>query len=302
MTLFNTEGPSFPPSAVSAPPMRPCPCVEQVIPTSSVPDTLWVPLDEAVYAWTTFGTMTMHNAALIATGSALHAISWEQTALRHYTHAQQGLRSLRMTSARPTVLSLLTFTTDALAHATEQWRRVILWLERLANAHDDPPDASVLDTIRDLYRQATDFQHRLWLLAGEVQQEQRGRHIPRWSTIRHVPPHAQKEERANASVPPQSILQRTTRCFARFPVWAGTDSTSIGSTSVTTIRGWRRSVPAQRRAFLRLASRRRALPHTGSRAATSCCITCISANTPNDAATPYSRAGGADDAGQRSTH
>jgi hypothetical protein len=173
MTRFNTEGPSFPSSATTpAPSLSPCPCAEQVIPTSSTPDTLWVPLDEAVYAWTTFGTMTMHNAALIATGSALHAIAWEQTALRHYTDAQRGLRSLRTASAKPTVLSLFAFTTDALAHASEQWRRVILWLERLANAHDDPPDAEVLDTIRDLYRQATDFQHRLWLLAGEVRQEQ----------------------------------------------------------------------------------------------------------------------------------
>ena len=175
MTLFNTEGPSFPSSATApTPSLRPCPCAEQVIPTSSVPDTLWVPLDEAVYAWTSFGAITMHNAALIATGTALHAISWEQTALRHYTNAQRECRFLRMrtASATPTVLSLFAFTTDALAHASEQWRRVILWLERLANAHDDPPDASVLDTIRDLYRQATDFQHRLWLLAGEVRQEQ----------------------------------------------------------------------------------------------------------------------------------
>jgi hypothetical protein len=170
MTLFNTEGPSFSPSA-TAPSIRPCPCAEQVIPASSVPDTLWVPLDEAVYAWTAFGAMTMHNAALIATGSALHAISWEQTALRHYTNAQRGLCSLRTASATPTVLSLLAFTTDALSRASEQWRRVVIWLERLANAHDDPPDAAVLDSIRDLYRQATDFQHRLWLLAGEVQQE-----------------------------------------------------------------------------------------------------------------------------------
>jgi hypothetical protein len=174
MTHFNTEGPSFPPSAtVSAPSLGPCPCAKQVIPASSIPDTLWMPLDEAVYAWTTFGAMTMHNAALIATGSALHAISWEQTALRHYTTAQQEWHFLCMRAARvtPTVLSLFTFTTDALARASEQWRRVVIWLERLANAHDDPPDAEVLDTIRDLYRQATDFQHRLWLLADEVRQE-----------------------------------------------------------------------------------------------------------------------------------
>src|SRR5579863_5486842 len=172
MTLFDTEGQAVPPSALSAPFIRSCPCVEQVIPASSAPDTLWVPLDEAVYAWTTFGTMTMHNAALIATGSALHAISWEQTALRHYTNAQQGLRFQRTANATPTVLSLLAFTTDALAHATEQWCRVILWLDRLVNTPDDPPDPDILDPTRDLYRQATDFQHRLWLLAGEVRQEQ----------------------------------------------------------------------------------------------------------------------------------
>jgi hypothetical protein len=172
MTLFHAEGTPFSsPESPPAPVPASCPCAEQVIPTSSVADTLWVPLDEAVYAWTTFGAMTMHNAALIATGSALHAIAWEQTALRHYTDAQCSLRSLRMSSARPTVLSSFTFTMDALSHATEQWRRVVIWLERLANAHDAPPGAEVLETIRDLYRQATDFQHRLWLLTGEVRQE-----------------------------------------------------------------------------------------------------------------------------------
>ena len=154
-------------------PTMSCPCAEQVIPASTaVSDTLWVPLDEAVYAWTTFGTMTMHNAALLALGTAIHAISWEQTALRHYTQAQQGLRFLRTASATPTVLSLFAFTADALAHATDQWHRVVIWLERLANDHTDPPTADVLDTIRDLYRQAMDFQHRLWTLSGVVRQEQ----------------------------------------------------------------------------------------------------------------------------------
>ncbi len=89
MTLFHAEGTAFPVSATPFSSLAPCPCArtgDSFVTVAS--DTLWLPLDEAVYAWTTFCTLTMHNAALIATGTALLALSWEQTALRHYTKAQ----------------------------------------------------------------------------------------------------------------------------------------------------------------------------------------------------------------------
>jgi hypothetical protein len=173
MTLFHSEGAAFPSSAAPSPSVpSPCSCSEQVIVPSPSPDLLWKPLDEVVYAWTTFGTMTMHNLAIIALGTAIHAVSWEQTALRHYTQAQQRRLFPRSPAITRTVSSLLEQTVHDLAEAAERWRKVVLWLERLANAHDDPPDAEVLDTIRDLYRQAAADQHRLWTLTGQIRQEQ----------------------------------------------------------------------------------------------------------------------------------
>ncbi len=102
----------------------------------------------------------------------MHALSWEQTALRHYTKARYHLQSVRTDNDLRTVSLLLEQTLRNLSEATDRWHRVILWLDRLANSYDDPPDAVVLDTIRDLYRQAMEFQHRLWTLSGAIQQEQ----------------------------------------------------------------------------------------------------------------------------------
>ena len=169
MTPFNSEGMSFPSSPVSS---LTCSCTEQIITSTPSPDLLWKPLDEVVYAWTTFGAMTMHNAALIALGTAIHAISWEQTALRHYTQAQQRRLFHRSPTVMRAVSSLLEETVHDLSEAAERWRKVVLWLNRLANAHDDPPDAGVLDTIRELFRQAVNDQHRLWTLTGQIRQEQ----------------------------------------------------------------------------------------------------------------------------------
>ncbi len=175
MTHFNTEGPSFPSSVPAPSAPSSCPCAEQIIPASSVPDTLWVPLDEAVYAWTTLCTRTMHYAALMAAGTALHAIAWEQLALRHYIQAQQSPQF-----SRPATLlrhgssgsSLLTRTLEALSEALNRWPTVTLWLEQLANSLDDPPDAEVLEIIRDLSRQVVEFQRRLWVLLGTIREEE----------------------------------------------------------------------------------------------------------------------------------
>jgi hypothetical protein len=172
MTHFNTEGPSFPSSAtVPASSIGPCPCSEEVIPTSNVADTLWVPLDEAVYAWTTLCTRTMHYAALMATGTALHAIAWEQLALRHYHQAQQVRTQFPHFSCPPTAVRH-DRTLQALSEALNRWPTVTLWLDQLANSHDDPPDAEVLETIRDLSRQVVEFQQRLWTLSGTIREEE----------------------------------------------------------------------------------------------------------------------------------
>lgn len=167
MTPLSSEGIPFSVSSVS------CSCAEQVIPASSDSASLWQPLDELVYAWATFCTQTMHHAALIVTGIALHALSWEQTALRSYTLAQQS--SVIPHAGRPistTSAALLERTLHDLSQARDRWHRAITWLDRLANNADDPLEPEALDSLRTLYRSATEQQRRLWLLTGEIQQEQ----------------------------------------------------------------------------------------------------------------------------------
>lgn len=144
---------------------------EQVLLAPIAVDSLWQPLDEAVYAWASFSTLTMHNSALIASGTALLALSWEQTALHHYTQACSRLNEARPgLSGRPLV-SLLDQTMHGLAQATDHWQRVIVWLDRLVHARTDPPEGETLATIYDLYRQAEETQRRLWTLTGHLRQE-----------------------------------------------------------------------------------------------------------------------------------
>lgn len=135
------------------------------------PDPLWQPLDEAVYAWACFSTLSMHNSALIASGTALLALSWEQTALHHYTQAQQRMQHMPPGSSSRPIISLLDQSITGLTQATDLWQRVILWLDRLLHARTDPPEGDTVATIHDLYRQAEETQHRLWTLAGQVRQE-----------------------------------------------------------------------------------------------------------------------------------
>lgn len=134
-------------------------------------DPLWQPLDEEVYAWANFSTFTMHNSALIASGTALLALSWEQTALHHYTQARQRLQEMDPDSSLRPIISLLDQTMHDLAQATDHWQRVIVWLDRLVHARTDPPEGETVETIHALYRQAEETQHRLWTLTGDIRQE-----------------------------------------------------------------------------------------------------------------------------------
>jgi hypothetical protein len=146
---------------------------EQVIAVATMTaPSLWIPLDEAVYDWTTFVTLSLHTAALVASGTALLALSWEQSALRHYTKAQQALPGAKTLADRQHVVVLLQQALGSLKEATDRWRRVIVWLDRYAQSYDNPPDTEMLETIRERYQQVTIFQHRLWMLSGFIRQEQ----------------------------------------------------------------------------------------------------------------------------------
>ena len=60
--------------------------------SSTTPSTLWLPLHQAQETWASFGKASSTTRALIATGHAFLALSWEQSALRQYQQAMQQQR------------------------------------------------------------------------------------------------------------------------------------------------------------------------------------------------------------------
>jgi hypothetical protein len=125
--------------------------------------TFWVPLDETIQAWATFGAQVTSASALTATGMAFLALSWETSALHHRTWAYKDQqRGLRRSAVRG-----LGQTMQDLSHATTHWNQAALWLERLANDEHYPADD--LEPVRALMRQVLSQQQRVWTLMQEVQ-------------------------------------------------------------------------------------------------------------------------------------
>src|SRR5229473_3477819 len=105
-------------------------------PYSPLLSTFWVPLDETIQAWASFGAHATSAPALTATGTAFLALSWETSALHHRTKAYQAQqRGLRRSSVRGLGQSM-----QDLSHATNHWSQAALWLERLADDERYPAD------------------------------------------------------------------------------------------------------------------------------------------------------------------
>lgn len=136
-------------------------------PSSSLPSTLWLPPDAFTQPWADFGAEALAPAALIATGQAFLALSWEASALRHYAWAQQEqcYGTLRLAPR------YLKDTFRALSEALGHWRRAALWLERLRQ-NEGPHSSSYLHAIQTLFGEAIKQQQRLSTLLEQVRQEQ----------------------------------------------------------------------------------------------------------------------------------
>ena len=133
---------------------------------SSSPTTSWIPLDELATTWANFGAETAASSlALTTTGTTFLALSWEASALRHYTWAWQEYCQCRTRNATRWYGQAM----EDLTEASRQWSRVVMWLERLANDEQQcsPP---TLEQVRDLISQAMAQQQRLWQLTQEIQQ------------------------------------------------------------------------------------------------------------------------------------
>ncbi|SRR5712691_9073992 len=134
-------------------------------PFSPLLSTSWVPLDETIQAWATFGAQAASAPALTATSMAFLALSWETSALHHRTWAHQHQqRGLRRSAVRRLGKSM-----QDLSQATTHWSQAALWLER--QALDERYPADDLEPVREIMRQALSQQQRVWTLMQEVQED-----------------------------------------------------------------------------------------------------------------------------------
>jgi hypothetical protein len=129
--------------------------------------TLWVPLEATIEHWASFGIEAITPAALIATGTAFYALSWEMIALRHYTKAcqerERGDRGIR------SVAHWLERAVQDLDCAIDQWNQVLCWLHQTGcNEQQDPTSQQAMLNLRE---EASEHQERRRALHGQVQQE-----------------------------------------------------------------------------------------------------------------------------------
>jgi hypothetical protein len=161
--------------ASTSPTTVPCTCLtrsqqqQQATPAaaSPTPSTLWLPLHEAQEMWASFGKQATITHALIATGHAFLALSWEQSALRHYQQAMQQQR-LGYTRAMDCSLEECLRNLDAAMH---HWHPSYSQLERLINHATLCDGDQERETIRDLLMAIASFQRRLGSLYEQVAQE-----------------------------------------------------------------------------------------------------------------------------------
>ena len=131
---------------------------------------LWVPLDEVRQAWASFGAEALSVPALLATGTAFRALSWETSALRYHRLADQAQQrgGLFQDAAAP----WLDLVVLDLSEAIRDWQSVQLWLERLASNRDTRPTCTEpLEQVRALSEQVTAQQERLHHLLEQMRQE-----------------------------------------------------------------------------------------------------------------------------------
>jgi hypothetical protein len=127
--------------------------------------TAWMPLDALIQEWAAFGAQAAATPALIATGMAFLALSWETSALHHRTWAYQDRRRGFGRSA----VRDLGQTMQDLSHAIGHWSQAALWLER--QALDERQPMEDLDALRLLLHQVLGQQQRVWARMQEVQED-----------------------------------------------------------------------------------------------------------------------------------
>jgi hypothetical protein len=119
--------------------------------------TSWVPLDETIQVWASFGARATSAPALSATGIAFLALSWETSALHHRTWAYQDRQRGRSRSAARDLGQSM----QDLSLAIRHW----------SQAFDEHHPVEDLEPVRALLSQVLSQQQRIWMLMQEVQED-----------------------------------------------------------------------------------------------------------------------------------
>jgi hypothetical protein len=151
---------------------------------------LWVPSDEVRQAWASFGAEVLSAPALLATGTAFRALSWETSALRYHHLAYQAQQrgGLFQDAAAPWLDRVIL----DLGEALRDWQSVQVWLERLAASRDSRQTCTEpLEQVHALSQQVVTQQERLRCLLGQIRQE-RSAYCPGGLATTPITPAAQR--------------------------------------------------------------------------------------------------------------
>ncbi len=124
----------------------------------------WMPLEDIVEQWATFGGTFLTYPALMTTSTVFSAFSFEASALQHYNETCKAQLNGAEVTARAAFEQMI----EDLQQASSRWISAMYWLERFASGGQHTE--ITLTLIRTLFSQATEQLERLGLLTRQVHQ------------------------------------------------------------------------------------------------------------------------------------
>jgi len=124
----------------------------------------WMPLEDIVEQWATFGGTYLTYTALMTTSTVFSAFSFEASALQHYKEACKAQVNGAEITARAAFEQLI----EDIQQTSSRWISAMYWLERFASGSQHTE--TTLTLIRTLFSQATEQLERLGLLTRQVHQ------------------------------------------------------------------------------------------------------------------------------------
>ncbi len=124
----------------------------------------WMPLEDIVEQWATFGGAFLTYPALMTTSTVFSALSFETSAFQHYHETCKA----QLNGAEITARAAFEQVIEDLQQASSRWISTMYWLERFASGGQHTE--KTLTSIRTLFSQATEQLERLGLLTRQAHQ------------------------------------------------------------------------------------------------------------------------------------